>query len=151
MVKVDGGCCDCGFWGLLLRFGLLRRLGSPTCVPLLFCCILCSVIRAESTSWDVHCDRLVFRPRCHITLHSSSRIGTSNHYRAYPSRGCWTVQQNCPEPVVSYTPRVHYKYTTSIADWLCRTRENSGGRPSGGSYLLNPKIELILPKPGSIS
>jgi len=32
-----------------------------------------------------------------------------------------------------------------------KATQSAGGRPSAGSYISNPKVEVILPKPGSIT
>jgi hypothetical protein len=44
------------------------------------------------------------------------------------------------------------KWTKRVTPLTFRIKgQSAGGRPSAGSYSSNPKVEVILPKPGSIT
>lgn len=54
--------------------------------------------------------------------------------------GHWSVR-----PFTSPFNKAHSRLTL----WS-RSKDNSGGRPSAGSYLSNPKVEIILPRSATI-
>jgi hypothetical protein len=42
-------------------------------------------------------------------------------------------------------------YALSQLNVRSKASQTAGGRPSAGSYTFNPKIEIILPRPGIVT
>ena len=96
-------------------------------------------------SWNVHFGYIRLRTETNGQVYTIRRIGATGVVDRDPGRGRRIVQSDSIGSVVSPSCLFLSEYKLTR-----RTQATSGGRPSGGSFELNPRIEITLPQPCSL-
>ena len=101
------------------------------------------MIRSASLtgSWNVHFGYIRLRTETNGQVHAIRWVGATRVVGRDPGRGRRVVQSDSIGSVVS--PSCLFLSECKLTR---RTHTSSGGRPSGGSFELNPRIEITLPQ-----